>query len=51
MEFIDSLRKDASIDGERLTKAVQDFFKSQKADAEKFLEGQQEKYRKSSLRD
>ncbi len=50
MSFIDALLKDSSIEGEKLAKAVQDFFKAQKADARKFLEDQQEKYQNSSFR-
>jgi len=50
MDFIDTLLKDHSIDAEKLTQAMQDFFKAQKADAQKFLEDQQEKYRNSSSR-
>jgi predicted secreted protein len=43
MAFIDKLKCDDSIKEEELTKALQDFFQSQKADAEKFIEQQRER--------
>ncbi|MCM8780931.1 MAG: hypothetical protein NC908_03290 [Candidatus Omnitrophica bacterium] len=45
MEFLDWLLKDKSIDGQELDKKLQEFFKSQKADAQEFLSSQQQKYR------
>lgn len=35
---------DPSVDGPALGKAMQDFFRSQKADAKEFLQGQQSTY-------
>ncbi len=45
MAFLDGLLRDQSLDGEALNKALSDFFKSQKTDAQEFLQGQQQKYR------
>jgi hypothetical protein len=44
MLFLDGLLKDKSIDGEELNTKLQEFFKSQEADSQKFLEGRQQKY-------
>jgi hypothetical protein len=44
MAFLDGLLKDKSIDGQELNTKLQEFFKSQKAEGQKFAEDQQQKY-------
>ena len=46
MEFIDRLAADESMQGEKLMSTIQDFFKSQKADAKAFLQQQQSRYKR-----
>jgi hypothetical protein len=45
MEFLAGLLKDKSIDGQELNTKLQEFFQSQKADAQQFLQNQQRKYK------
>lgn len=44
-EFLDSLLRDKSIDGQALNTKLQEFFQSQKTDAQEFLQRQQSKYK------